>query len=207
MYEPNSRRICYLKMENLENEIWKEITELDNVFSISNLGRIRRNAGEIKVGSWGGVVFKETHLIKQRQDRLGYLRIKLSINNTEWRYSSHRLVAKYFVVNPENKPEVNHKNGIKTDNKAINLEWCTRSENMLHADKNGLRVMPKGGEHGMAKEILNLETGIYYGTIREAANAHGLHESSLQHFLSGRRCNKTSLVSIGEKKEFTTFVL
>ncbi len=63
--------------------------------------------------------------------------------------SSHRVVCTAWHENPENKKEVNHINGIKYDNRPSNLEWCTRSENMIHADTTGLRLMPRGINHHM----------------------------------------------------------
>lgn len=68
----------------------------------------------------------------------GYLSISLYNNNTSKSYLVHRLVAITFIPNPLNLPFVNHKNGIKTDNRVENLEWCTRQENMQHAINTGL---------------------------------------------------------------------
>jgi hypothetical protein len=114
-----------------EQEVWKPMDEFDNDYAVSNLGRfkslerdiIRKNNGLKEVKQH----IKE-RIIKGQQDAYGY--VTLTIRNKQMK--AHRLVAKYFVENPLNKTQVNHKNGIKYDNRAENLEWCTHEENMKH---------------------------------------------------------------------------
>lgn len=71
--------------------------------------------------------------LKLTKDKDGYLYVTFHKNNKITHKRVHRLVAEAFIPNPENKPEVNHKNGIKDDNRIENLEWATRSENEKHA--------------------------------------------------------------------------
>jgi hypothetical protein len=82
-------------------------------------------------------------------DKKGYLKVILCQNNKRYNKKVHRLVALMFIPNPENKPEVNHKNGIKTDCRKVNLEWNTPKENRQHAFNTGLSA--KGENHVNSK--------------------------------------------------------
>lgn len=133
------------------NEIWKDINGYQGVYQVSNLGRVRSLDRMVEVFVDDGkrtpftyTQLKKGRILKLRKERCGYIKVDLSINSFDKSYLVHRLVALTFISNIHNKEQVNHKNGIKTDNRVDNLEWCTRLENMRHAYVNGLNHNGKG---------------------------------------------------------------
>lgn len=98
--------------------------------------------GKIKVNEIGEVFSflqrPEGKILKAQADQKGYLRIKITVNRNSRTIKVHRVVAEAFIPNPQNLPQVNHKDGNKLNNRADNLEWVSASENAKHACKNGL---------------------------------------------------------------------
>ena len=110
----------------LNIEIWKQISNLP--YEISSLGKIRNLKGKV---------------LKTYIQNSGYEQIKLNYQGLHIHKSIHRLVAEAFIANPLNKIYVNHIDGNKLNNTVNNLEWCTNSENILHARKTGLNPYNK----------------------------------------------------------------
>lgn len=108
----------------------KEIENYNGVYTISNMGVVHKT----------GVGNMALHM-----DNKGYQRVRLTNSNgVRATHKVHRLVASAFIANIENKLQVNHIDGDKTNNEVSNLEWCTNKENTQHAIKNGLFVkVPK----------------------------------------------------------------
>lgn len=134
-------------------ESWKKINKFPE-YLISDQGRLK------------SIKFGKERLRKPIVDGKGYMRISLSDNGFQNTQKIYRLVAIHFIPNPENKPQVNHKNGIKADNRAENLEWCTHQENMTHASVNGLMM---AGENN-SSSILNSEKVIQLRQLHRQGN-------------------------------------
>lgn len=103
-------------------EIWKDIEGYEGLYQVSNKGRIKSFKKKF------GTQPTET-IMKQTATWCGYIRIKLIKDNKGWTPMVHRLVAKAFIPNPENKPVINHKDGNRANNDVENLEWVTYKEN------------------------------------------------------------------------------
>ena len=121
-------------------EIWKDIKGYEGKYQVSNLGRVKSLARMTSSnnGSTKYLKREKEKILKSRINSVGYPVVGLCKNNRTKTVKVHRLVAEAFIPNLENKPQVNHINGIKNDNKIDNLEWCTNSENVKHAFRTGL---------------------------------------------------------------------
>lgn len=112
---------------------WKDIVGYENEYQINQFGEIRTLKDSPKL--------KKYDVLKpQISKRNGYVYQMLYKNGKEKLLRVHRLVAMAFLPNPNNLPQVNHKDGNKQNNSVYNLEWCEQSDNMKHAYKNGLQI-------------------------------------------------------------------
>ena len=154
------------------DEVWRDIPGFDGRYQASNLGRIKGPRG----------------LNKPFKNRNGYLVATLYTSRGKIRTGAHRLVAMAFLPNPENKPQINHKNGKRSDNRPVNLEWVTCSENNLHR-----RRVLKGGGGRPKRPVRCLDTGVVYPSISEAATATGSIVEKILECCKGRRMRTNGL--------------
>jgi hypothetical protein len=145
------------KEEDLEKELWKPMFGYEEYCETSTLGRIK--------------VLKRTCIDKRDKQKTikekiltlgyysnGYEQFSLSVDNVRYTGIVHRLIAKTFIPNPENYPVVNHKNGVRDDNRVENLEWCTQSYNSKHAFKElGREIRDMKGENNARTKLTEKE--------------------------------------------------
>ncbi len=124
---------------NYNTDEWRVIDGFDGVFVVNREGLLMRLV-DAPTGP-----YKAGHVYKPTTTTNGYLMFKLSFRGSLYNLLAHRLVAIAFLgYPPEGKREVNHRNGVKSDNRVENLEWVSRSENSLHA----ARVLNRQTPHG-----------------------------------------------------------
>lgn len=231
--------------------LWKDITGYEGVYMISNDGLVRSLFREWVCN--GSVIKKPERVLKNGIDAYGYNTVMLSCGNKTKRVKVHRLVAQEFLDNKNNLPQINHKNGVKTDNRVENLEWVTAKDNCHHAREHGfindngenskmsvlntqdvLYIIKEykygnksqaelsrlfsvnamtinniiNGEswkhitNGVKTEpinrkdevVLNIETGVFYNSIREAAASINYNYSNMVAALRGIIRNRTSFI-------------
>lgn len=159
---------------SLEKEVWLPIKGFEGKLEVSNKGRVRSVDRFVAFGANKRRVCGTIR--KLANDRDGYK----SVNMSGKTIKVHRAVAEAFIPNPENKPQVNHIDGDKSNNRVDNLEWATQEENMRHASRNGL-----------AKHVAVIrDDGEKYITVTEAAAANGVDASCISAVIHGHQ--KTS---------------
>ena len=151
-------------------------------YEVSDLGRVRR----VKPGRGA----RSGHILSGRPSRKGYLRVVLHVGSSHHEVSVHSLVAEAFIGLRPDGGEVNHKNGVKADNRAENLEWVTPSGNARHAVATGLRPPQPGESNGRAK-LTDREVGAIRGlrgrmTNRDLGRRFGVSDVAVSLIQRGR---------------------
>lgn len=148
-------------------EVWRPVTGYEGQYEVSNLGRVRSVEREIIEKNGKVRVFKSL-IIKPRPARInGYLIVGFSMNCEHKWLLVHRLVAEAFIPNPDNLPQVNHKDEDKTNNRVENLEWCTAEYN----NKYGSRMARVVEKLNKPIRMLSLEGEFIreFSSVKEAA--------------------------------------
>lgn len=177
-------------------EIWKDIVGYEGYYAVSNLGSVKTFDREIryKYKSKIRVDFLKSRILKPQKHRNSYLSVTLyNADRKSKQFNIHRLVAEAFVDNPHSKKEVNHINGIKTDNRAENLEWVTRSENAKHYISLGL-FKPKFGESNHSSVLTQKQAD----EIRKEYAKGGISQSELSKKF--KVCQSTISVIVQNKR-------
>ena len=160
-------------------------------------GRTIRDYPNYSIRSDGRITNSKGHEKVQEINHKGYMKVDLYKDGVRSTQRVHRLVAEAYIPNPENKPDVNHKDGNKLNNDASNLEWCTKSENMRHAYDTGLakphasygmrgHKNPNGGRKGI--KVMISETGEIFDSIKDCAEAINGRDRGICDCLNGRQC-------------------
>lgn len=151
-------------------EIWKDIEEYAGLYQVSNLGRVKR--------------IKSDRVLTGCKNTGGYIQVHLSKNNVVSNKLIHRLVAEAFIPKSENKPQVNHIDEDKTNNRVDNLEWSTAKDNLNHGTRNERSSKTKS----IPIIAISLKSGDveeFYGT-NECARQLRLNHSHITSVLKGR---------------------
>lgn len=154
-------------------EVWKDVPGYAGLYQVSNAGRVR-NA-------------RSGRVLKLHRQGRGYCQAMLSKDGHRSHPLVHRLVALAFIPNPDNKPQINHINGDKGDNRPSNLEWCTLSENLYH--RHRVLGQPGGRSHPVVCE----NTGEVYPSAKAAAAVLGLNRTGVTQVCNGKQTTTKKL--------------
>lgn len=187
-------------MSNVE---WKPVVGFESAYEVSSTGEIRTIARKVKCRG-GKYRIIASKVLSPHIGQDGYLHVMLSNQGKSKLVSVHRVVATAFIPNPENKPQVNHRDGNKTNPCVNNLEWVTRSENAQHAIRNNLWIPKHSGDASARRcgiPVKCLETGEVYRSKIAAALANNMDDASVEDSIRTGRPRKGCTFVLADRKE------
>ena len=203
---------CFYRSIKMIEEVWKPVLGFENSYKVSNIGNV--------------FSIKNNKVLSLWKDKDGYHRCNLKSKGKAKQASVHRLVAESFIMNPNNKTQINHKNAIRSDNRVENLEWCSCAENQRYKyalgykpSKEVIQKMQEGHLKRISKpeekekmallcknrfsvKVLDITTGIVYSSQAEAAKSLNLSQGNISSVCLGKRKSvKGHIFKFAEGKE------
>lgn len=165
-------------------EIWKDIEGYENLYQISNMGRVR------------SLRYGKPKILKNSFNKGGYCKVGLIKNSVYKNFYVHRLVAIHFIPNPDNKPHIDHINCVRSDNRVENLKWCTNKENhnnpltLVHHSKVNSKSNCENYKKAVLKPVIQLSVNgkaiKMYPSCSEAARQTNTNHNYIRQTISGR---------------------
>ena len=166
-----------------ETEIWKAHPDIVGI-EVSTLGRVRTL--DRVTSSETMTRFTKGRVLKQQLKPNGYLRVGFYVNGKYVNKSVHRLVAQTFIPNPDNLPQVNHRDCDRANNRVINLDWCTHQENIAYRDKLGRTAKNNAPKSPVFTiNLITLEVS-HFCSQHEACRELGVNEGSINKVIKGK---------------------
>lgn len=168
----------------MEQVIWRPVKGYEGLYEVSNDGQVRSLDAYIDCG-FGGKRLHKGKIKPQRANNRGYIIVALWHNGKQFNTTVHRLVAEAFIPNMDNKPQVNHIDGDKSNNRADNLEWVTDNENKSHSS-----IVVGGTQRPKKAVVVTKKTtgeAFHFNGVREAERVLYLDHGTVMKVLSGRQ--------------------
>ena len=179
---------------DMHGELWGDVLGFEGFYEVSSLGRVRSCP---RVSSWtlkesGTVVMRDVRptIITPSRDKDGYLILGLKVGGRRYNKKVHRLVAEAFIPNPEDLPQVNHKNLVRGDNKVENLEWCTCKGNLNHTSNITGHNKPGYNHHKVFTYVVALPLDGLVGYVsfgRKQLESLGFDQGAVSNVTRGRK--------------------
>ena len=179
-----------LSLEDMEGEIWKDIEGYEGLYQVSNMGRVKSLGRKVKnISLKRGYRETKDKILKQYIDRYGYLKVVLTKETQRSYFTAHRLVALAFIDNPLNKPSVDHKNTIRTDNRVENLRWLTQKEQLNDNELSKIRHLAarEKATNSLKKKVRCITTGEEFECINDAVRKYNICDGCIIRCCKGRQ--------------------
>ena len=198
------KNIHVLETNQPSIEVWRDILGYEGFYQVSNQGNVKSLDRTVITNNRKPYI-RKGKLCNQSKSNLGYMTVGFTVNNVKVNKYVHRLVAEAFITNVNNYPQVNHIDCDKTNNRINNLEWCTNSQNHIHASKHGLnklhlhRVAYSGEKNGRSlltkEQVLEIKQKYipFKYSAKKLSKEYNVSESCITHVLNNTSWKEISI--------------